>query len=147
MAVKYRLVYNPLSWKFDQVPVAWTWEWDFVVVEPSWTIDENLIPESVSNYQDYEATTSTWSSVTINEKDFLINFTPDADFSINKWNVIEWTTYVLRVHPDSNYNITLWTWVVNPFDEDLTLTANKTTMIVLFAVDNWLELQSVRTFA
>ena len=147
MAIKYKQVYNPLSWTFNSVPVAWTWEWDFVVVEPSWTIDEDLIPESVSNYQDYEATTSTWSSITINEKDFLINFTPDADFSINKWNVIEWTTYVLRVHPDSNYNITLWTWVVNPFDEDLTLTANKTTMIVLFAVDNWLELQSVRTFA
>lgn len=142
------MVYNPLSWRFDQVPVPWTWEWDFVVVEPSWTIDENLIPESVPNYEDYEPVVVTWNSATISGKEFVVKYSPSSNFTINIWDTLmEWATYALRVNPDSSYIITLWSWVTNPFNENLALTANKITMIIFLAIDNTLEIQSVRTFA
>jgi hypothetical protein len=44
------------------------------------------------------------------------------------------------------YTITLWTWVSNPYGEDLTLTANKKTRIVMLATSSsTLEINNVQT--
>lgn len=147
MATTYKQVYNPLSWNFENVPVAWTEAWDFVVIEETWEISEEVLPETVSKYSDSEPVEKTWTSVTIWEKDFLINFVPTGDFTINKWDVAQWITYILRTTPNSSYTITLWSWITNPYEEDLTLTSWATTTIIFLAVDDWLEIQSVRTFA
>lgn len=147
MVVAYKQVYNPLSWNFENVPVAWTGAWDFVVVESTGEISEDVLPESVLKYTDSETTTESWTSVTIEDKKFLIDFTPTGNFTINKWDLVDGVTYILRINPSSAYTITLWSWITNPYSEGLTLTANKKATMILLAVDNILEIQSMRSFA
>ena len=55
--------------------------------------------------------------------------------------------YIIRVNSWATaYNMTLWTWVSNPFGEDLTLTANKMTTIVMLATSSsTLEIFSILT--
>lgn len=99
-----------------------------------------------SNYADFEIETATaWATLTIS--DFTTQMTPNANFSLVAWTVKEWMQYVVRVNSDATaYTMSLWTWVTNPFNEDLTLTASKKTTIILLATSSsTLEIFGIRT--
>lgn len=97
-------------------------------------------------YSQFETETETsWATLTISHLTTL--FEPTEDFTISCWTVKEWMQYILRIDSWATaYNITLWTWITNPFWEDLTLTASKmTTMVFLATSSSSLELFSIRT--
>ena len=102
----------------------WGWAWDMA-------------------YADFEWETKTWASITL---DLSSEITPSTDFVVNKPATIkEWQTYVLRVTSWATaYTMTLWTWVWNPFNVDLSLNANETAQFVFLATDSTtLELQKM----
>lgn len=117
-----------------------TWnDWKFL--RTNWT---SVSRESM--YSDFELKNATsWATLTIS--DFSTVFTPDQNFSLVAWTVIPGMQYIIRITSSSTaYTMSLWTWITNPFNEDLTLTASKTTTVVLFATSSSsLELFSIKT--
>lgn len=104
------------------------------------------------NWSDYDIgydfnfkTATSWATLTIS--DLSTTFTPSEDFSIVAGTVKEWMQYVVRITSWATvYTMSLWTGITNPFNEDLTLTASKTTTIVFLATSSSaLELFSIRT--
>lgn len=82
---------------------------------------------------------------------FTNTVSPSGNLTINAWS---WTVkdgmqYVVIVNSWATaYSLTLGTWITNPFNEDLTLTANKKTYLVFLATSSsTLILFSVRTEA
>lgn len=74
-------------------------------------------------------------------------FTPTEDFTLSCWSVLPWMSYIVRLTSWATaYTMTLNANVTNPYNETLTLTASKTTTIVLLATSSTeLEIQSIRT--
>ena len=105
----------------------------------------NGVDYDVWGYDIAFKTATSWATVTIN--DLSTKFTPNQDFTVNCWTVKEWMQYVLRINSWATaYNMTLWTWITNPFNENLLLIANKTSTAVLLATSsNSLELFSLLT--
>lgn len=98
-----------------------------------------------ANYADFETATTVWATLTVSY--FTTQITPSANFTIVAWAVKEWMQYIVRVNSWATaYTMSLWTWVTNPFGEDLTLTANKMTTIVMLATSSsTLEIFSILT--
>lgn len=98
-----------------------------------------------TNYADFETATTVWATLTVSF--FTTQITPSTDFTIVAWTVKEWMQYIVRVNSWATaYAMSLWTWVTNPFGEDLTLTANKMTTIVMLATSSsTLEIFSILT--
>jgi hypothetical protein len=96
-------------------------------------------------YENFETSTAVWATLTISH--FTTQITPSANFTLVAGTVKEWMQYIVRVNSWATaYTMSLGTWVTNPFTEDLTLTANKTTTIVLLATSSsTLEIFSIRT--
>lgn len=92
-----------------------------------------------------KVTATSWATLTIS--DLTTEFSPTVDFTIGAWTVKEWMQYVVRINSWATAcTMTLWTWITNPFGEDLTLTASKMTTVVLFATSSSaLEIFSART--
>ena len=106
----------------------------------------NGVDYDVWIWSNFAFTTATsWATLTISN--LSTKFTPTQDFTISCWTVREWMQYIVRITTWwTVYNITLWTWISNPFAEDLTLTVWKTTtMIFLATSSSTLELFSART--
>jgi hypothetical protein len=132
---------NPSTWDewydtVNSVLKVWNWtEWTEVWSWWGWAWD--------MLYSDFEFVTKSWASITL---DLSSEITPSADFVVNKPATIkEWQTYVLRVTSWATaYTMTLWTWVWNPFNVDLSLNANETSQFVFLATDSTtLELQKM----
>ena len=97
-------------------------------------------------YSDFEFETATsWATLTIS--DFNTEFTPTQNFTIAAWTVKEWMQYIVRINNWATaYTMTLWIGITDPYDSDITLTANAVTTLVLLATDNsTLELTTVMT--
>lgn len=96
-------------------------------------------------YEDFETATVVWATLTISY--FTTQITPSANFTLVAGTVKEWMQYIVRVNSWATaYTMSLGTWVTNPFGEDLTLTASKTTTVVLLATSSsTLEIFSIRT--
>ena len=96
---------------------------------------------------DFEISTVVWATLTISY--FTTQITPSANFTLVAGTVKEWMQYIVRVNTWATvYTMSLWTGVTNPFWEDLTLTASKTTTVVLLATSSsTLEIFSIRTAA
>ena len=97
-------------------------------------------------YSDFEIQTATsWATLSIS--DLTTEFVPTTDFTMSAGIVKEWMQYIVRIDSWATaYTLTLGTGITNPFGEDLTLTANKMTTIVLFAISNSaLEVFNIRT--
>ena len=96
-------------------------------------------------YEDFETSTTVWATLTVSY--FTTQITPSANFTIVAGTVKEWMQYIVRVNSWATvYTMSLGTGVTNPFGEDLTLTANKMTTVVLLATSSsTLELFSIRT--
>ena len=72
--------------------------------------------------------------------------TPNSDFVIDCDAVVPWMSYILLVHTWVAYNMTLWLNIENPYGEDLELTTNKETVVVLLATNaSTLQVWAVRT--
>lgn len=97
------------------------------------------------SYNNFEFSTASWATVTISNLSTKI--TPSANFTVNAWTVKEWMQYVLRVNSWATaYTMSLWTWISNPFGEDLTLTSNKSTTVIMLAISSSsLEVFSILT--
>lgn len=93
----------------------------------------------------YLKMSSWWATLTIS--DLFKQFTPNQNFTLVSGTVKEWMQYVVRINSGATVRtMTLWSWVTNPFNEDLTLTANKKTTIILLATStSTLEIFGVRT--
>lgn len=123
-------------------------QWNLVVwwANNKTLVDGWAIPTWDIAYSEFEFETATsWATLTVS--DLNTNFTPNQNFTIACGTVKEWMQYIVRITTDSTvYTMSLWTWITNPFGEDLTLTANKTTTFVFLATSsNTLELFSART--
>lgn len=96
-------------------------------------------------YEDFETSTVVWATLTISY--FTTQITPSANFTLVAGTVKEGMQYIVRVNSWATaYTMSLWTGVTNPFGEDLTLTASKTTTVVLLATSSsTLEIFSIRT--
>ena len=90
---------------------------------------------------------NTVSGATVTISNLSTKITPSANFTVSVWTVKEWMQYILRVNSWATaYTMSLGTGITNPFSEDLTLTANKTTTVVFLATSSSaLELFSIRT--
>lgn len=67
---------------------------------------------------------------------------PSSDFTlIAPSSISDWEEYVLRCINVASHTMTLWEWFTNPFDVDLSLSANATDQFVFLAVQWTLELQ------
>lgn len=101
--------------------------------------------DNAVEFKDFETSTVTWATLTISY--FTTQITPSANFTLVAGTVKEWMQYIVRVNSWATaYTMSLWTWVTNPFGEDLTLTASKTTTVVLLATSSsTLEIFSIRT--
>lgn len=87
-----------------------------------------------------------WSAITFQWNTYTRTITPTEDFTIDCDNVVPWMTYVLVINTWVAYSITLWTWITNPYGEELELITNKRTVMVLLALSSSeLEVWSVRT--
>lgn len=109
---------------------------------------KKYVDDSVSwsiKYEDFETSTTVWATLTISY--FTTQITPTANFTLVAGTVKEWMQYIVRVNSWATaYTMSLGTWVTNPFGEDLTLTASKTTTVVLLATSSsTLEIFSIRT--
>ena len=97
-------------------------------------------------YSDFDMNTaSSWATLTISN--LTTQFTPNQNFTLASGTVKVWMQYIVRINSGATvHTITLWVWVTNPFNEDLTLTANKKTTIILLATStSTLEIFGVRT--
>lgn len=92
-------------------------------------------------YPDFEFVTKTWSDVELSISSKVVE--PSANFTINAPSEIkDGITYVLRVQNGATPpSMTLWTNITNPYNVDLSLSANKTDTFAFLAVDGKLELQ------
>ena len=92
------------------------------------------------SYSDFWWQAKTWATITL---DLASTYTPSANFTVNAPSTIkDWQTYILRVNNGATaYTMTLWTNVTNPFDTDITLTANWVDQFVFLAIGWALELQ------
>lgn len=110
---------------------------------PSWNWTINAVAESCAPVAD------TTSTSTLNITNLTTVFTPTENFTLSCWNVLPWMSYIIRLTSWATaYTMTLGASITNPYNETLTLTASKTTTIVLLAIsDTELEIQSVRTAA
>lgn len=67
------------------------------------------------------------------------NVTPTWNVTItaNAGYLNPWMQYIVKIDTWATaYTCSLSTWITNPFNEDLTLTANKTTYLVFLAIDD-----------
>lgn len=105
---------------------------------------DTVIPNWVVSYSDFGFVTATLSDGAIT-LDLSTTYTPTANFTVNKPSTIkDWMQYLLRIENWATaYTMTLGTWVTNPYNVDLTLTANETESFVFLAVWWNLELQPV----
>ena len=94
------------------------------------------------SYTDFEFETATLDNWAI-ELSLSTVYTPTSNFIVNKPSTIkDWMQYLLRVENWATaYTMTLGTGVTNPYNIDLTLTANETESFVFLAVWWNLELQ------
>lgn len=104
-----------------------------------WT-NWNVVGDWDMNYSDFNWQSKTWATVTL---DLASTITPESNFTINAPATIkDWQTYILRVNNWATaYTMTLGTNVTNPYQEDLTLTANGIDQFVFLAIGWNLELQ------
>lgn len=133
-----QIVNNYLRTDYDYpTPYEPEYDWSPITL---YYFDENAV-----KYENFETSTAVWATLTISH--FTTQITPSANFTLVAWTVKEWMQYIIRVNSWATaYTMSLGTWVTNPFTEDLTLTANKTTTIVLLATSSsTLEVFSVRT--
>ena len=127
-----------ISWKQPTL-VSWTniktinwasilWSWDLIV--STWNMA----------YSDFNFQSKAWTSITL---DLASTITPSANFTVNApAEIKDWQTYILRVNSWATaYTMTLGTNVTNPYDADITLTANWLDQFVFLAVWWKLELQ------
>ena len=133
-----QIVNNYLRTDYDY-PTPYEPEYDWSPITLHY-FDENAV-----QYNDFEISTTVWATLTISY--FTTQITPSANFTLVAGTVKEWMQYIVRVNSWATaYTMSLGTWVTNPFTEDLTLTASKTTTIVLLATSSsTLEIFSVRT--
>lgn len=106
-------------------------------------VDDNMT--DAVKYIDFEESQSVWATVQMNY--FTKSVTPTANITVTAWTLKPRMQYILRVNSGATaYTMSLGTWVTNPFWEDLTLTASKTTTVVFLATSSsTLEVFSVRT--
>lgn len=90
-------------------------------------------------------TATSWATLTV--WDLRTKFTPSANFTISCWTVNEWELYIVKItNWTTVYVMSLWTWVNNPFEEDLTLKKEKEMTITLLALSSSaLEIQNIKT--
>lgn len=106
------------------------WNWS------SWEI----VWEGDMKYVDFNFQSKSWNNITL---DFASTITPSADFTVNAPSEIkDWQTYILRVNSWATaYTMTLGTNITDPYEWDLTLSANGIDQFVFLAVWWRLELQ------
>lgn len=151
---------STISWKQDALTLPATpTQWHLVT---RWANNKSLtdwwavptVPTNVSSFvndagyvtaSDFEISTVVWATLTISY--FTTQITPSADFTLVAWMVKEWMQYIIRVNSWATvYTMSLGTGVTNPFWEDLTLIASKTTTVILLATSSsTLEIFGVRT--
>ena len=92
------------------------------------------------SYSDFGWATKSWATVTL---DLASTISPAANFTVNAPSSIkDGQTYILRVSSgETAYTMTLWTNITNPYDTDITLTANWLDQFVFLAIGGNLELQ------
>ena len=85
-------------------------------------------------------------AITFNGTTYTREITPTEDFSLECWTVVAGMTYILIIHTTSSFAMTLWMWITNPYGENLELTNNKDTVVVLLATwNNAMQVWAVRT--
>lgn len=104
----------------------------------NWT--EYVVPQWDMKYSDFDFQSKSWATITL---DLSTTITPTADFTINPPSTIEdWQEYILRVNNWSTaYTMTLWRWINNSWNVNLTLNPNRIDQFVFLGIDWWLELQ------
>lgn len=114
------------------------------ILQTNWTAPSRVAPEYKQSDFNFKSATS-WATLTIS--DYNTIFVPTWNFTVSCWTLKEWMQYVLRVNTwGTAYVMTLWTWITNPYDEELTLTATKKTTVVFLATSSsTLELFAIRT--
>ena len=139
------------SWPAPEAP----WAWVITLYDSEWgeigqfnvnqSEDQDItidIPSAWWDmyYENFNFSTKSWSTVDLW---LSTSITPTEDFTVNKPNWLkDWQIYVLRVdNSDTTYTMTLWSWINNPYNVDLTLTANWLDQFVFLAVWSELELQ------
>lgn len=111
---------------------AFTPTWDYQPATKKY-VDDNAW------WTDYSWVEKSWSSIELWLRTIVnteSNITLAAPSSIK-----DWEEYALRCVNVNSYTIALWEWFTNPFDVDLTLSANATDQFVFLAVQWTLELQ------
>lgn len=116
------------------------------VPENTWTEGQVLTKTATGySYQDVPWSDYTWVTKTISSWEVeiwlrtIVN-DPTSDFTLTAPSTIkEWEEYVIRIISTTSYTMTLWTWFLNPFNVDTTLSSNATDQFVFLAI--WWELE------
>lgn len=138
------------GWGGWQTPWNWTitvnqWsvkKWTFTVNQSTDTVIElDAGSENAMEYPDFNFVDKTWTAITLDLNSTITatnNFTVNAPAEIKDWQI-----YVLRVDVWGNteFTMTLWTNITNPYNVDLSLWTNTLSQFVFLAVDGKLELQ------
>lgn len=96
-------------------------------------------------FDDYSFQLASGNTITI--QSLWTKVWPMDDFEIEAWVVKEGMYYTLRIDSSSTaYTMTLGTGISNPYWESLTLTADKTTTVIMLATSaSTLEIMSIKT--
>lgn len=138
------------GWGWWQTPWNWTitvnqWgveKWTFTVNQSTdTTIELDAVSEDAMEYPDFNFVDKTWTVITLDLNSTITatnNFTVNAPAEIKDWQI-----YVLRVDVWGNteFTMTLWTNITNPYNVDISLWTNTLSQFVFLAVDGNLELQ------
>ena len=108
----------------DQVltKTVWWYEWK----NPSGS-DYSWVTKTISNWE-----VEIWLRTIVD--------TPTSNFTLTKPATLkDWEEYVIRIISTTSYTMTLWTWFLNPFNVNLTLSKYATDQFVFLAI--WWELE------
>ena len=130
--------------------VSWASQNKMVIGYDMWSpVSITILSDAISSwatwdmlYADFNWVTKTWATITL---DLNSTITPSANFTVNAPSTIkDWQIYILRVETWATaYTMTLGTNVINPYSEDLTLTANTIAQFSFLGIDGNLELQPI----
>ena len=150
----YNLNNTYVDLSHDQT-VGWIKTFSASPIVPSKTTDaanngtaiatEAQVYKVANMFDDYSFQLASGNTITI--QSLWTKFWPMADFEIEAWVVKEGMYYTLRIDTSSTaYTMTLGTGISNPYWESLTLTADKTTTVIMLATSaNTLEIMSIKT--
>lgn len=114
-------------WQYLQKTDNW---YDWAPVSSAWDMA----------YCDFNWVTKSWASFNL---DFSSEITPTTNFTVNvPTSIKQWQTYILRVNSWAvPYTMTLWQWINNPTNMDLSLTPNWMDQFAFLAIsDSQLDL-------